>query len=191
VNNRQLWIVGLAALIISTLACSVPGLDSSAASPESAPGGWLRYDNGDMGISVYRPYGWEISWYEYDNFDIFEIDGEGYIEIYLFDETTAAEYWEMTFTPGMSKTRLLEDIIADLSYVLYDIPYETRPQQSAAGDAICAYGYDDEFGEGEFIAVVMQPDQAILVFASDYSHQDFDTNLSIYQGIVENMETLN
>jgi hypothetical protein len=171
--------------------CAVsPDLESSSTPEAGAPNGWLRYDNGDMNISTHRPEGWEISWYDYDNFDIFEVAGEGYIEIYLFDETTAPEYWDMTFTPGMSKTRLLEDIIVELSYVLYDIPYETRPLQSAAGDAICAFGYDDNFGEGEFIGVVMQPKQAILVFASDYSHQDFDTHLPIYEEIVENMETL-
>ncbi|MBN1120604.1 MAG: hypothetical protein JXJ17_05965 [Anaerolineae bacterium] len=190
-SKRKIWIVALAVLIISTLACSVPGLGSSAEPSAGVPGSGLRYDNGDMNISTYRPNGWEISWYDYDNFDIFEIAGEGYIEIYLFDETTAPEYWEMTFTPGMNKTQLLEDIITELSYVLYDIPYETRPLQSAAGDAICAFGYDENFNEGEFIGVVMQQNQAILVFASDYSRQTFDTNLPIYQGIVESMETLN
>ncbi len=185
---RRTWIVGLAALIISTLACSIPNLDGTTSG--DAADSWLRYDNGSMNLITYRPDGWEISWYDYDSFDIFEMEGEGYIEIYLFDKNTAVDYWEMTFTPGMSKTELLDDIIAELSYVLYDIPYQTIPLQSAAGDAICAYGYDDQFGEGEFVGVVMRPDQAILVFASDYSHQDFDGHLPIYQGIVEKMGTL-
>jgi hypothetical protein len=180
----------LAALIISTLACSVPNLGGSSAPEANALDGWLRYDNGDMNLIAYRPSGWEISWYDYDNFDIFEVDGEGYIEVYQFNEDTAYEYWAMEFRPGMSKEQLLDDIVAELAYILYDIPHETQSLPSAAGDAIGAFGYDDQLGEGEFIAVVMQPDQAIVVFASDYSRQGFETRLPTYEAIVENMALL-
>ncbi len=161
-------------------------LDASSELPDE----WVRFDSADMRITVYHPAAWEPVRYGMENVDIEEVDGDGWLEIYMLSDETS-DLPDMPYQTGMSSEGVLEtvaDLLASRSAMTFS---EAETLLTQAGEAAAARGYDTEYDEYVYIAALALGDRALICLGWGYERNTWEEEyIPIYEEIVRSINEL-
>jgi hypothetical protein len=183
-NVRLGVIVPTLALAILACTCDMAGIQEFLSPSVGPPEGWVPHDNAYMGITVYHPPTWETMDYGTESFDIAEIDGDGWIVIYMLNSETAQNLG-LTYNAGMDGEEILAAIMADAPDVTFG---EIETFRTQAGEATAVRAYDTEYDEGIYVAVVPLDDRAVLGLGWGYGRDTWEEEyVPVYEDIVRNI----
>jgi hypothetical protein len=180
-------IIPALALAILACTCDMAGIQDILSPSLGPPEGWVSHDNADMGITVYHPPTWETMDYGMESFDIAEIDGDGWIVIFLLNSETAEDLG-LPYNAGMGGEEILAGIMADTYGMTFS---EIETFQAQAGEATTVRAYDTEYDECVYLAVVPLDDRAVLSLGWGYEQDTWEEEyVPIYEDIVRNIREM-
>jgi hypothetical protein len=143
---------------------TLPTQDEPAPTPSPMPPlpeGWRETSNPDLGLAFALPDGWEVLPGGPFALDLRETAGDGWAQVALLDDTTAAD-WDLSVQPGTGPEVVLDALLAALRE---DGDFTApRPVETRAGHpALASEGTYHLLDEQLLVAVVSLPDRIVIV----------------------------
>ncbi len=170
-----------------------PTLTPAPSPTPDVPSGWSSYDNAELGLRVYVPGGWEPLTSGSHQLVLREIDGDGWIEINVIDETSEA-MWGVDYHNGLLPDELLGQLLLALGENgEFEAPHPLLTREGRT--ARFSTGVYDLLSEQLMVAAISLPERAILVVAHGSEGPDLSTDdwlrlLPIYKQIVWSITAL-
>jgi hypothetical protein len=142
------------------------------------------------------PGGWDVEEYpDYENFEVYQLDGDGYADIYLLTEANSAE-WEIDYVAGDDALTIVNAMLDSVSasdpetfaQMVIDEPF---PFLTLDAEAYFVGIWSEEEAYGILLVVAAYPDRAIMAFCDYYDADYFASDLFyIYMSILESIEDI-